>query len=67
MPTIPIREVSTKCEADKEAYVAAPPKILSSVLKGVLVVSNATLPNTLSTIIFYTLNSIEIWTVIYIL
>jgi hypothetical protein len=45
-PTIPTNEVWTNMLEESEAYVAAPPMILVPVLKGVRVVSRATVPNT---------------------
>lgn len=47
-PTTATIEVSQNMLAEIEANVAAPPSILDSVRKGVLVVSRATVPNTVS-------------------
>ncbi|MGB7955650.1 MAG: hypothetical protein WCF23_16880, partial [Candidatus Nitrosopolaris sp.] len=47
-PTMPTIEVLVNMLEEREAKVAAPPKIIVSVLKGVRVVSKAIVPNTVN-------------------
>ena len=49
-PTTPTTEVLVKKLDESAANVAAPPMMLICVLKGVLVVSSAMLPNTVNTV-----------------